>query len=124
MTSSIEVIINNLPNDYMKANIIYNLGKLETEEDKEKYSALVTEQYYAGFPNKDYLFYPPLYKTEIDNIHERISYTKHDKVIRHGVKCKYCKGNNTNSQDQQRGGGDEYIPTRVTCFDCHKNYRI
>jgi DNA-directed RNA polymerase subunit M/transcription elongation factor TFIIS len=123
MASTFEVVLSKLPSDSTKANIIYNLSKLESEENRDHYKNLVVEQYYKGFPTLDYLFYPPLYSPEIDQIHTRISYTKHDMVIREGTRCKHCKGTNTHSVDEQRGGGDEYIPTRVTCYDCNKQYR-
>lgn len=120
--SSFDAILDKLPSDSIKANIIYNLESLENEESKEEYKNKVISSYHNGFEDMAYLFFNELYKEEIDNIHLRISYTKHDRVIRRGIKCKFCKSTNTFSEDKQKGGGDEYIPSRVTCFDCQKEY--
>ena len=117
-----EIVISKLPEDSTKANILHNYNTLQGAE-RAGYAEFVIDHYYKDFPDTSYLFYPALYKQEIDKIHERISYSKYDQVIRHGVKCKHCKGTNTDFKEQQVGGGDEYIPTRVTCHDCNKSYR-
>lgn len=118
---SFEYILNQLPSNSIRANIIYNLNKLDSEDSKNKYKALIESQYQNQFEDNDYLFFEDLYP-ELDQIHERISYAKHDRVLRQGVKCKFCKSINTKSADKQKGGGDEYIPTQVQCYDCGKKY--
>ena len=119
---SFDSVISNLPDDSIKANILYNLSRLDSDEDKNTYKEIVLDSYNNDlFGDNDYLFFYKLYP-EIEKIHERISYEKHDQVIRKGPKCKFCKSENTLGQEQQRGGGDEYIPSRVQCFECGKNY--
>lgn len=118
---SFDKIVSGLPNDSIKFNILYNLDKLTTEESKDRYREVVVKSYRNAFDDFDYLFFQDLYP-EIEQIHERISYSKHNRVIRHGVKCKKCGSTNTFSEDKQKGGGDEYIPTEVQCYNCGKRY--
>lgn len=118
-----ESIIKRLPKDSVKANILHNLEKLDSEEAKERYKNSIVASYPEGIEDSSYLFFEELYP-EIKDIHLRISYSKYDKVsrTRKGVKCKLCKNQNTESKDKPKGGGDEYIPTEVHCFDCNKTY--
>lgn len=118
---SFEYILNKLPTDFIKANISYNLNSLSSEEAKEEYRQYVIKAYQHRFKDNEHLFFNSLYP-EIADINERITYTKYDRVIRKGVKCKKCGSENTQSEDKQKGGGDEYIPSRVQCYDCGKSY--
>lgn len=123
MLSNFEVVLGKIPFSADKANIIHNLLILESDDSKDRYKKFVVDNFYEGKPPSVSLFWPELY-SEIVDIHERISYTKHNRVIRNGVKCKYCKGTNTFSEDKRKGGGDEYIPTRVVCYDCNREYLV
>lgn len=124
MSTDFDVVIDKIPFSADKANILHNLSVLETQEAKDGYKAFVVDNFYQGKPPSVSLFYPELYP-EIADIHERISYTKHNRVIRNGVKCRECKGTNTFS-DEKKGGrsSDEYIPTKVVCYDCNKEYVV
>lgn len=121
MSRDFEVVIDRIPFSADKANILYNLSVLESEESKNNYKKFVVDTYYQAKNLSSVLFYEDLYP-EIVDIHERISYTKHNRVIRNGVKCRYCKGNNTFSGDKRNRGADEYIPTEVVCYDCNRKY--
>ena len=115
-----DTVMHKIPFSHKKANILYNLEKLDSDKDKEEYKSLIVSDFYNRNSDINYLFFPSLYKKEIKEIHEIISYTKHSRVIRIGVKCRFCKGTNTDSKDERKGGGDEYIPSRVICYDCGK----
>lgn len=107
-----------------RREIEYNMSKVD---DKQKYKDFIVDHYYRFPEPKDLnriIFYPEVYAKEIDNIHERISYAKYNQVVRRGMRCKFCGSDNTMFKDEQRGGGDEYIPTRVTCYNCGKNYLV
>ena len=120
---SFDSLIKDLPNNSsLKANILYNLSKLH-ENNREAYKNSVVAEKKNLFGDSDYLFYEELYTSEIENIHERMSYSKHDRVLRKGFKCKFCNSENTFSQDKQGGGGDEYIPEDVQCYNCNKRYK-
>lgn len=119
--SDFDIVVEKLPFSATKANILFNLSKFNSEEELEKYKNFIVDTYYKGQGEESFLFYPPLYP-ELKDIHRRISYIKHDRVGRQGVQCKFCKGVNTQSREERRGGGDEYIPSRVECFDCGKKY--
>jgi hypothetical protein len=121
MSRDFEVVIDRIPFSADKANILHNLSVLESEESKDNYRKFVVDTYYQSKNLSNSLFYEDLYP-EIVDIHERISYTKHNRVIRNGVKCRYCKGTNTFSGDKRKGGADEYIPTEVMCYDCNRKY--
>lgn len=121
MESDFDVVLERIPFSAEKANILHNLKVLFSQESQKKYKEYVVNNYYQGKPLTSSLFYEELYP-EISDIHERISYTKHNRVIRNGVKCKYCKGTNTFSEDKAVAAGDEYIPTRVVCYDCNREY--
>lgn len=120
--NNFETILSRL-DDTTAANIRYDLSKLESEEDRTSYQTFVVDSFYKE--NLEAIpFYPELYKEEIDNIHERISYQKHKRVVRKGRRCKICGGTNTFEDEKRKGGGDEYIPSRVQCYDCGKAYYI
>lgn len=124
MSSDFDVVIGKIPFSADKANILHNLAVLDSDESQERYKKFVVDNFYQGKSASSSLFYPELYP-EMKDIHERISYTKHNRVIRNGVKCKECKGTNTFSEDNdRRGGADEYIRRKVTCYDCGIDYRI
>lgn len=122
MSRDFDIVIDKIPFSADKANIMYNLSVLESEESKDAYKKFIVDNYYQAKQLSESLFFQDLYPDEILNIHERISYTKHNRVIRNGVKCRYCKGTNTFSNDKRRGGADEYIPTEVMCYDCNRKY--
>ena len=111
----------------MKANILYQLSQLSDENDINNFKkSIIEEKNNTLFEKSDYLFYPIFYKQEIKNINKIVSYLKHNQVVRVGHVCKYCKQNNTIDQEQRRGGGDEYIPTKIQCFNpaCGKQYLL
>lgn len=117
-----DIVLDKILDSDLKANILYNLDFISTEENKEKFRKFVVDSYYDGNVD-DILFYTPLYPS-LKDIHKRISYIKYSRVIRHGIKCKMCGSENTTADEQRRGGGDEYIPSRVQCFDCGKKYYV
>jgi hypothetical protein len=119
---SFESIINKIPKESDRANILYNLEKLSSEELKQEYKDFVVKSFKQSGENNQHLFFKGFYNDILLEVYRRASYAKHDFVVRQGTKCKFCKGQNTISQDNPNAGGDEYIPTKVKCYDCNKEY--
>ena len=98
--STFDTIMNKLGNTKTKANILYILDTLETNELKDEYRKFIIDKYYKDDFKDEGLFWQKAYP-EIKDIHTRISYRKHNRVIRNGPKCKGCKSTNT-FYEQQR----------------------
>jgi hypothetical protein len=123
MEKELETVLSLLPDDSVKANILFYLHYFKKEEFIDVYKREVIDNFYGKKDPNVYLFSNSLYPIPLKNIHERISYEMFDKVIRNGYICKYCKSNNTTAKERLRGGGDEYIPLEITCHNCGRKFK-
>lgn len=119
--SDFDIVVEKL-GSFTKANILHFLKVIDNDETKEEYKQYIVDSYYNDDFDHEGLFWPKAYDKFIKDIHLRMSYRRHNRVIRNGVKCKACKSTNTFSFEQQRAAGDEYIPTKTICYDCRKQF--
>lgn len=119
--SDFETVLTNLGDTMTRANIEHIHDNLSTEELKEGYRNYIVTSFYENDFDHEGLFWPKSYP-ELEDIHLRISYRKHNQVSRTGSKCVQCKSTNTFSFEQQRAAADEEIPTRTICYDCGKQF--
>lgn len=117
-------LIDLIPVKSYKANILYNLKMMDNEKHIEEYKLSILENLYSSKLGSTILFFPNIHPEINKDIHKRVSYRKHNQVIRKGPQCRGCKNTNTFTYEQQRGGGDEYIPTRAVCYDCGRQFQV